>query len=200
MLGMVGLSTAAGALGALGGYFGQREANQTNRDIASRQTRASQEMAREQMQFQERMSNSAYQRSIADLDAAGLNPLLALGGGASAPSGSMGSAPITTVQNELSSGVASAAQAAQLAIQTKKAKEELSNLKSDTAKKNAETQATKSLKNLHDQTLELKKQDETIKGPKERFFRLLNKVIDSPPKETFQDFNDKLMRKHLRRN
>lgn len=79
-----------GPVGALAGasiasVFGQKEANQTNREIA-----------REQMDFQERMSSTAHQREVKDLRAAGLNPLISSNAGASTPAGAS-----TQVQNSL---------------------------------------------------------------------------------------------------
>lgn len=62
---------------------------------------AARKQAGAQMRFQQEMSNTAYRRAVADMKAAGLNPILAAGSPASSPSGAM--APVRNVAEGLTS-------------------------------------------------------------------------------------------------
>lgn len=94
---------AAGIGGLLGGIFdsgAQDSANATNIQLAREAREFNASQAKTQMEFQERMSSTAYQRAVKDMSAAGINPMLAFSqGGASSPMGVSATSPVASVDS-----------------------------------------------------------------------------------------------------
>jgi len=100
------------ALTGLAGLFGQREQNDANAG-----------QAQKQMDFQERMAGTQYQRGVKDLEAAGLNPAMAYGG-AAAPSPAGAMAPMGNVIQAGMSGASTAMGLAQQFVNVQKTEAE----------------------------------------------------------------------------
>lgn len=111
---------ASGALSAgsgfLGGIFGSSGQASTN----AQQMQFNAQQAQINRDWQERMSNTAYQRAMQDMRAAGLNPILAANlGGATTPGGGQGSVTLGNPGAFMQEGITSAGEAVGKAAMTK---------------------------------------------------------------------------------
>ena len=108
--GLIDSVSGGDILGLAGGILGSKGQSSANAQNVA--------LSREQMEFQERMSSTAHQREVADLKAAGLNPMLSgMGGsGASSPAGTM--AKVENSAASASQGVLNVASSRLLKAQT----------------------------------------------------------------------------------
>lgn len=135
------LPAVASIFGANSAAKGQQQANQINIALARENNAFNASQAQANRDFQERMSNTQYQRGIEDMKAAGLNPMLGYSqGGASSPSGSTASGTAARVESTQSQVAANATAAATMLAQLDLVKAQTAATNAQAAKTTAEAQ------------------------------------------------------------
>lgn len=134
---------AGGIVGGLSSLVGGIMTNNASKDIAQQANQFSAQQTQAQMDFQERMSNTQYQRAVADLKAADLNPMLAYTqGGAGTPTGAAAVGQQAQLHNP-AAGLASSAAT-------------MANIKADLEQKEANTVESISRTGVNDEDRKLK--------------------------------------------
>lgn len=131
------------AISGIGSFLGTSSTNDANAKNVEATNRANAEQAQLNRDFQERMSNTAYQRGMQDMSKAGLNPILAYQkGGASSPGGAQAAMQTFERKDPIGASINSAISAASSMQALKNAAATEKNIEADTAQKGAQTVKT----------------------------------------------------------
>lgn len=138
MAGALASGIASGAASAGAGMISSNQAKKDAYKASEQQYLYNLALMREQQQYEERMSNTAHQREMADLAKAGLNPILTAtgGNGASTPSTGLNSVNAPDYSSARQVGIATVGKA----LEIFKLKEELRNLDASTNNMNAQAE------------------------------------------------------------